>query len=140
MRKRRKHGSGNLMIRMIDIVFILLFGFVAVSQISQAEATEPPKSEEASMDAPEGTHVLIIGVQNENHFSLEGGTKVFDDLHKLRSFVEQANAELVGREQALRVRIRAGWNAPIESCMRVAKLCRDLGIAKGIDVVKVNEQ
>ncbi|MCA9743143.1 MAG: biopolymer transporter ExbD [Deferribacteres bacterium] len=139
MKKRKGHGSGNLMIRMIDIVFILLFGFIAVSQISQAEAIEPPKSEEALMDAPEGTHVLVIGVKAESRYSVEGGEKVFSDLYQLRGYIEQAKADAAVADEEFRIRVRAGFDAPIADCMRVAKLCRDMGIAKGIDVVKVSE-
>ncbi|MFQ5627297.1 MAG: ExbD/TolR family protein [bacterium] len=139
MRKRRRSGNGSMMIRMIDVVFILLFGFIAVSQISQAEAIEPPESDEALMTAPEGPHILVIGVKASDRFSVENGEKVFATVHSLRSYIEQAARQAIDAEEEFRVRIRANWDAPIESCMKVAKLCRDLGYAKGIDVLKVQE-
>jgi biopolymer transport protein ExbD len=139
LRKRRRSGNSNLMIRMIDVVFILLFGFIAVSQISQVEAIEPPNSNEALNSAPEGPHVLVIGVKSADRFSVENGDKVFRNLYSLKNYIEQAAGKAADAEQEFRVRIRANWDAPIESCMKVAKLCRDLGYAKGIDVLKVRE-
>lgn len=139
MTKRRRSGNGSLMIRMIDIVFILLFGFIAVSQISQAEAIEPPESEEALLAAPEGPHILVIGVKAADRFSVENGEKVFRNVHSLRKYLEQAAGRAAGSGEEFRVRIRANWDAPIETCMKAAKLCRDLGFAKGIDVLKVQE-
>ena len=125
------------MIRMIDVVFILLFGFIAVSQISQAEAIEPPESDEALMSAPEGPSILVIGVKAANRFSVENGAEIFTNTRSLKNYIEQAAGKARGAEKEFRVRIRANWDVPIESCMKVARLCRDLAYAKGIDVLKV---
>ncbi len=118
-------GKNNLMIRMIDIVFILLFGFIAVSQISSAEAIDPPKSTEAEKGAPQGTLVLIIGVRADGTFTVDRDQRNFKRLSSLR------------RYKMLGVRIRANWDAPVEKAMKVAKMCRELGIPKGLDVIRV---
>ena len=125
------------MIRMIDVVFILLFGFIAVSQISQAEAVEPPKSEEAMMKAPEGPHIVIVGVRGEGVYSVEGGEKLFRRLDQLQRYLKSASEKAKGNNEEFQVRIRAEWNAKLEDALRVAKLCRDSEFVKGFDVVKV---
>ena len=40
----------------------------------------------------------------------------------------------------LGVRIRADWDSSVEHGLAVARLCRDLGLAKGLDVVKLNTE
>ncbi len=130
-------GRNNLMIRMIDIVFILLFGFIAVSQISSAEAIEPPKSTEADEGAPPGAIVLIVGVRSDGTYSVDRDNRQFATPAQLGRFLRQVLAEARQEGKDLGVRIRANWDAPVERTMKVAKLCRDLGIPKGLDVIRV---
>ena len=130
-------GQGKLMIRMIDIVFILLFGFIAVSQISRAEAIEPSKSTEADEATPDGAFIVIIGVRTNGTFSAEGGLKEFSRVSQLKYYLkaQQRKARLEGKK--IGVRIRANHDAPVLKSLAVAKACKELGIAKGLDVVKV---
>lgn len=137
MQKKRYNPHGSLMIRMIDIVFILLFGFIAVSQISQAEATKPPQSREAQEAAPDGPHILIVGVSDKAGYTLNGGSNAIENLDDLKAAIADAAKQAKDAGQEFRVRIRASWDASIHKSMRVARLCRELGYAKGIDVVKV---
>ena len=130
-------GKSNLMLRMIDIVFILLFGFIAVSQISSAEAIEPPKSTEADEGAPPGAIILIVGVRSDGTYSVDRDDLSFASPSQLRRYLAQVLAEAQREGKDLGVRIRANWDAPVERTMKVAKICRDLGIPKGLDVIKV---
>lgn len=136
MRKRKRLSNGSLMIRMIDVVFILLFGFVAVSQISQAEEFKPPKSEEADESAPEGPEITIIGVHGNSTYTLEGGSITVRDMGALQRYLQQASVKARQNGADFKIRIRSNFDTPIDECLRVAKLCRDLGYAKGIDVVR----
>ncbi|MDQ7064358.1 MAG: biopolymer transporter ExbD [candidate division KSB1 bacterium] len=127
----------NLMIRLIDIVFILLFGFIAVSQISNAEAIDPAKSTEAKQGAPDGAVILIVGVHADGMFTVDRDSKRFRRLRDLRRYLVALQSELRAEGKDLGVRIRANWDAPTRYSMQVARLCRDLGIPKGLDVVRV---
>ncbi|MFQ5706108.1 MAG: ExbD/TolR family protein [bacterium] len=130
-------GKGSLMIRMIDIVFILLFGFIAVSQISTAKSIEPPKSSEATDAAPEGTRIIIVGVQKDGTFPIDAGDIVFEKQSKLQEYLAEAAYQAQNSGEKLGVRIRANWDSPLEYSMAVAKMCKRLGIPKGLDVVKI---
>jgi len=132
--------KSNLMIRMIDIVFILLFGFIAVSQIGSSSAIEPPKSTEAMDSAPPGAHTIIVGVTSEGTYPVESGNRVLSNINELRRYLsrEAEQASLAGVR--LGVRIRANWDASVEYGLAVARVCRELGIAKGLDVVKLNAE
>lgn len=130
-------GKGTLMLRMIDIVFILLFGFIAVSQISSAKAIDPPKSKEAAEAAPDGARIVIVGVQQDGTYPIDDGSVTFRELSELREYLTVAAYEAKSADQRLGVRIRAHWQSPIEHSLAVARLCKELGIPKGLDVVKV---
>jgi len=126
------------MIRMIDIVFILLFAFIAVSQIGSSTAIEPPKSTEAMEIAPDNAHTVVIGVTKEGIFPVESGSKTLKNIYQLRQYLTQTSDQAASEGAQLGVRIRANWDASVEHGLAVARLCRDLGIPKGLDVVKLN--
>ena len=132
-------NRGTLMIRMIDIVFILLFGFVAVSQISRAEDIEPSKSTQAEKAAPDGVHVVVIGVRSDGSYSGEGGDVEFASLDAVRTYIESRQKQVAHEQKKLGVRIRANWDAPALQALRVAKLCKTLQVPKGLDVVRVRQ-
>jgi len=128
--------NNKLIIRLIDIVFILLFGFIAVSQIDTSMAIEPPKSTEAGEGRPQDKSLLVIGVTKDGTFPIDAGDLVLQDEDELRTFLAEklALADQEGKE--LGVRIRAHWDSPVEYSLTVAQICRDLQIPKGLDVIK----
>lgn len=131
-------GKSNLMIRLIDVVFILLFGFIAVSQIGSATPIEPPKSSEAMEGAPDDAHTVVVGVTKEGTYPVEAGSLILTNIRELRQYITQKAKQAEFEGAQLGVRIRANWDSPVEYGMAVAKLCRDMGLAKGLDVVKLN--
>lgn len=131
-------AKSTLMIRMIDIVFILLFGFIAVSQLGSSSAIEPPKSTEAMDSAPDDAHTIIIGVTKAGTYPVESGNLVLGNMDELKRYLMQQANEAALQGEQLGVRIRANWDSPVEYGLAVAKLCRNLGLAKGLDVVKLN--
>ena len=132
-------SHGTLMVRMIDVVFILLFGFIAVSQISKAEAIEPSKSTEAEEKAPEGASITIINVRSDGVYSADGGDIVMHSSRELRGYLRNAKNEANAKKIKLGVRIRSAWDAPAQKTLAVAKVCRELNIPKGLDVVKIRQ-
>ncbi len=133
-------GKSTLMIRMIDIVFILLFGFIAVSQIGSSAAIEPPKSTEAEETAPDDANTVVVGVTREGTYPVDAGNLVLNNINELKRYLMGKANELALKNEQLGVRIRANWDSSVEHSLAVAKLCRDLGIPKGLDVVKLNGQ
>ena len=124
-------------VRLIDIVFILLFGFVAVSQVSSVKTIEPPKSTEVPDAVPEGARIITVGVAKDGTYAIDTGEVALQTLEDLQSFLTEAKDGQPEGEQ-LGVRIRAHWESPLEYTMAVAKICKNLGLPKGLDVVKVN--
>lgn len=131
-------GKSTLMIRMIDIVFILLFGFIAVSQIGSSAAIEPPKSTEAEESAPDDAHTIVVGVTREGTYPVDAGNEVLNNIYELKRYLMGKASEASSKGAQIGVRIRADWDSSVEHSLAVAKLCRDLGIDKGLDVVKLS--
>lgn len=129
-------GKSNLMIRMIDIVFILLFGFIAVSQIDTTAAIDPPKSSEAIEGAPADAKTIIIGVKKDGTFPVDGGEQILKNTYQLRRYLLEKAEQAQKKGNPLGVRIRADWDARVEHGLAVAQICRELGLAKGLDVIK----
>lgn len=129
-------GKNKLIIRLIDVVFILLFAFIAVSQIDTMALIEPPKSTEASAGKPSATYTLIIGVHSDGSYLLENGVDRLGDSAQLRRYLRAKLRETADQGKQLGVRIRAQWDSPVEYGMKVAEICRELGINKGLDVVQ----
>jgi biopolymer transport protein ExbD len=133
-------GQNNLMIRLIDVVFNLLFAFIAISQLGSSLSIKPPKSTEAMESAPDDAQTVIIGVTKEGTYPVESGNLVLKNTSELQVYLTEKASEVAAKGGQLGVRIRANWDSSVEYSLAVAKLCRDLGISKGLDVVKLNDE
>lgn len=128
--------SGNAtVIRLIDVVLILLFGFISISEISSRSVLELPKSTQMAYVYPDKEELLIIGITNEGKFLVEDESKIITDFGTLRDYVETKRLENTKNKIDTRVRIRSNWNTPIKYTLAVANLCDQLGIPKGVDVI-----
>jgi len=133
-------NKNKLMIRLIDIVFILLFGFIAVSQIESNTMIDPPKSVEAEAGTPNGARIIIIGVTKEGTYPVDGGEVVLKNSKELQYYLTKSVNQAEAEEIQLGIRICAAWDSPVEYGLAVAKICSDLGIPKGLDVVKLERE
>ena len=108
------------MIRLIDVVFILLFGFISISEISEKSRIELPESAETPPSNPDQEEVLFVGIDSDGRYLLEEETRMVDSpeglFYYLREQVQTANRN--GKE--FRVRIRSNWNTPIKYTMAAA--------------------
>ncbi len=65
---------------------------------------------------------------------------VLRNIYELRQYLTQKARQAQFDGAQLGVRIRANWDSPVEHGLAVARLCRDLGFPKGLDVVKLNSE
>jgi hypothetical protein len=115
----------------------LLFGFIAISQIGISAAIEPPKSAEAEQNSSAAPIEVIIGVNRYGSYPVEAGNLVLKNIEELKGYLVKKMTEASSQGVPLGVRIRAAWDSSVEHSLAVAKLCRDLGIPKGLDVIKM---
>ncbi len=130
-------GAGGTMIRLIDVVFILLFGFISISDVTEKTRIELPESTETPASSPDREQVCFVGIDGEGRFLVENESVVIRSAQGLLGYLQNKMAELDRQGEALRVRIRSNWDTPIKYTMAAADICDHLGIAKGIDVRRV---
>ena len=55
-------GQGSMLLRLIDVVLILLFGFIAISEITFQSKVDLPKSNETPPSYPDKEEIIFIGI------------------------------------------------------------------------------
>ena len=129
-------SGGGALIRLIDVVFILLFGFISISEVSDKSKIELPKSVETPPSNPDKEKVLFLGINPEGKYLVENETQVIPDATGLFYYLQNKATQAKQAGDELRVRIRSNWDTPIKFTMAAADICDNLNIPKGIDVRK----
>ena len=123
--------ASGFILRFVDVVLILLFGFISISNLQDTEVDLPESTETApvSMDTEE---VVFVGVLPEGNYLIEDESVLITSVDLLRD-------HLVATKQAfgdvpLKVRIRSSRDAAAKDAFAVAALCDELGLAKALEV------
>ena len=127
-------NQGGIVIRLIDIVLNLLFGFISISEISYRTEIHLPQSEQVTYSLPDKEALIIIGITADGQFIVEDETEEIADFKTLKNYLVTKQEENEKNRIKIRVRIRSDWNAPIKYTLAVANLCDYLSIPKGMDV------
>ncbi|MFQ5709394.1 MAG: ExbD/TolR family protein [bacterium] len=129
-------GTSGTLIRLIDVVFILLFGFISISEISQKSQIELPKSTETPKSNPDREEVVFIGITRAGEYLVENENKMITDSQTLYYYLmNKINGKTP--QENIRVRIRSNWDTPIKYTMAVTNICDDLNLPKSIDVLRL---
>jgi len=134
--------KGGLMIRLIDIVFILLFGFISISEIGPQHSIEPPKTTHPRPEQDEGQQVLFIGITRPGLFIIEtpnGVTMHSSDIEQVKKLLAEIGAKIDPESTNLMVHICSNWDAPIKYAMRVTDICDTYKIPKALIVRKIEK-
>jgi len=132
-------SQGGVVIRLIDVVLILLFGFISISEISSKSLIHLPKSKQMNYALPDKEDLLIIGITEDGKFLIEAESEMIEDFNSLKYYIVTKHDENMKNKIDTRVRIRSNWNTPIKYTIAVANVCDMLQIPKGMDVV-LNKQ
>ncbi len=136
-KKKKKYSSG-LIIRLIDVVLILLFGFIAISEVSKKSRIKLAESAAVPATAPDREQVVYIGVLPDGRYLVNEERAVIDDEAVLQRFILAERQRLNAKRIRMRVRVRANYDAPVKYAFRVVNLCRQMKIPAGLDVVRKN--
>jgi len=128
-------SHGGIVIRLIDVVLILLFGFISISEISSKSLIHLPKSKQMVYSLPDREDLIIIGITPEGKFLVEDESEIIADFNALKYYIVLKHAENLKNNVDTRVRIRSNWNTPIKYTLAVANVCDMLQIPKGMDVI-----
>lgn len=131
--------SGNIL-RLIDIVLILLFGFISISEVSQRSRIDLAKSTETPLTAPDPETILVVGVAPDGTFLVGNESFVIRTPRELREYLRKEQEEARRKKKVLRVRVRPNWNTPVQHAMVVAAICDQLNLPKGMDVRRITRR
>ncbi|MBN2012381.1 biopolymer transporter ExbD [candidate division KSB1 bacterium] len=128
--------KGGIIVRLIDVVLILLFGFISISEISRHSQIELPTSEATPLTNPSNGETLIIGINRDGNFLVDNETQTLTSHDELVGYIDKQLAGLEDSEKRPRVQIRANWDTPIKYTIALANLCDQRQLLKGIDVIR----
>lgn len=126
-------GAG-MIVRMIDIVMILLFGFICTAQLSSQSRITLPMTVELPPATPDPEIVVYVAVTNDGKFWWEEEKQFTSDPAVLEGYLDAKKGELVRSQYKMRVRLRANHDTPVRYVMQAAAICDRLEILKTVDV------
>ncbi len=118
-----------MLIRLIDIVLIVLFGFIAIARLDNQRKIELPKSKEAPLMIPDTLDVVHVTITQAGEFYI--------DLDQEPSDYREVEEYLIKRKQdmkEIKVTIRAEGMAPFQFVRETAEMCDRLKIPRSIMV------
>lgn len=128
--------KSGFIVRFVDVVLILLFGFISISSVRATEI-ELPESSETPAPLPEAEEVLFVGIRSDGTYLVDEERATVTGAANLLRFLA-AEVEQVG-DRTLKVRIRASHDTPMRYLVDAARVCDELGLAKALEVQMVGE-
>ena len=127
----------GFIVRFVDVVLILLFGFISISSVRVTEV-DLPSSTETPAGAPEREEVYYVAIREDGTFLVEEETV---ELRGGRALLDHLTA-LVERtgDTPLKVRIRASGRAPVFFLMEASRICDQLGVPKAFEVLMAGRE
>lgn len=129
-----------MIIRLIDIVLLLLFGFISIAQITKKSIIQLPKSVSAPLATPDREEVVFVGVMRDGTFLVDNETRSVVDPRVLQLYLKQTQTALAQQKAVMRVRIRANWDVPMTHVFRAVAACEALQLPSGLDVIRASQQ
>jgi len=128
--------QGGMIVRLIDVVMILLFGFICSSQLSEQSQVTLPTTFELATSNPDTEIAEFVGILKDGSYLLNHEKVRTRDINHVMRILEEKKAELTRSGYKMRVRLRANFDTPIRYVMRAADLCDRLQILKSVEVRK----
>jgi len=120
-----------MLIRLIDIVLIILFGFISISHIDRQVGVEMPRVKYLPQEPPDFENWLVIGVYPDGSYSGDYGNIEFAYLEALFGYINEVRKE----NQSIKIRIRADRNAPVGALRPLVAFCDESRLSVALDMV-----
>jgi len=131
--------TGGMIVRLIDVVLILLFGFISISEITEKSDVNLAESSKMEPSQPEDELVVIVAIVKNGDFLVENESKRLGSPQQLLQYLAEAKTKYKSSRN-LRISIRPAWDTPIKRTMYVAAICDRLNISKGIAVRRIKAE
>jgi biopolymer transport protein ExbD len=134
-------SKGGVIVRLIDIVLNLLFGFMSISEIDRRTAVRLSEAREIPVTHVDQQQILVVGIIHANHFVIEnkdddgrGDGIHFYNMNSLLRYIDSQKIFFKQHGQDMKVRIRSNWYLPAKHALDVALYCEHIGVERGLDV------
>jgi biopolymer transport protein ExbD len=124
-------GKAGFVVRFVDVVLILLFGFISISSVRATEI-ELSESTETPAPPPEVDEVLFVGIRPDGTYLVDDERIELRGAVALLDFVDSELQRLGDRP--VKVRIRASRDTPMRFLIDAARVCDQLGVPKALEV------
>jgi biopolymer transport protein ExbD len=124
-------GKSGFVVRFVDVVLILLFGFISISSVRATEV-ELPQSTEAPAPPPEIEEALFVGIRPDGTYLLDEERVEIRGARALLAYLA-TEIDAMG-DVPVKVRIRASRDAPMRYLVDAARVCDELGVPKALEV------
>ncbi len=122
---------GRFLLRFVDVVLILLFGFIVISDMDEDSMILLPASSETELPPLGPEVVLYIGITSDGNFIDERENVHLQDTVQLRRYIQNHQSRF---GDLAKVRIRSNYDTKAKYTIQVAEICDDLNVSKAIDV------
>lgn len=124
-------GKSGFVVRFVDVVLILLFGFISISSVRATEI-DLAESSEAPAPLPETEAVLFVGIRPDGTYLVDDERSEVRGAVNLLRFIGSELTRL--GDQPIKVRIRASHDTPMRYLVDAARVCDELGVPKALEV------
>ena len=121
----------GFIVRLVDVVLILLFGFISISN-ARDSALDLVESDEMSPSHVDNYEVIFMGVLDDGRYLLEKRGSVLGDITEVRTYLLQEKR--LHASMPLKVRIRASKKAPVQQVFALTALCKEINIENTLEV------
>ncbi len=133
-------SRGGIVVRLIDIVLNLLFGFMCISTMERKSPVKLPQSDIPVQSQVQKEELLVISINQQEQFVIESEELLIPNFEALKNLILTRNESFKKLDRTMKVRIRSYWNLPIRYTMRIANFCRDENIPVGMDVESISSR
>jgi len=123
--------KSGFVVRFVDVVLILLFGFISISSVRATEI-ELAQSTETPPPPPEVEEVLFVGIRADGTYLVDDERSEIRGAGNLLRFIA-SELESIG-DRRLKVRIRASYNTPMRFLVDAARVADELDLPKALEV------
>lgn len=124
-------GKSGFVVRFVDVVLILLFGFISISSV-RATDIELAESTETPPPLPLTEEVLFVGIRPDGAYLVDDERTELRGPNELLDFLGSEVRRLGDRP--VTVRIRASHDTPMRFLIDAARVSDELGLPKALEV------
>ena len=124
-------GKSGFVVRFVDVVLILLFGFISISSVRATEI-DLAESAETPPPLPVTEEVLFVAIRPDGTYLVDDESVELRGAQALLDFLSSEIQRLGDRP--VTVRIRASHDAPMGYLVDAARVADQLGLPKALEV------